>query len=599
MCKEEGLIEPYETRLIRQVDDRRIISCGLSSYGYDCRLARDEFKVFSPVTGTEIDPKNFDAASLLDVPIRRAEDGSEYWLLPPHSYALGVTIERFNMPRRVTALAIGKCITGDAHIVDAETGNLMSLRDFVEQKKNRTTTLLNNKIATTNLQDHIYSGIKPVYALTTRTGRKIKATANHPLLTFNGWVALEDLTPGVSRIAVPRQLPIFGQTEIADHEADLLGFMISDGQCDVPGHSPCYTTADPVLVNRFTEAVERFGCQVSYKGRLGYRVVNKFGRGGMMTGNPNRMHQWLTEMNLNVTSDKKFVPSRIFSTTRKSVARFLRALFSGDGGVTTRGSFVVIEYSSVSERLIRDVQHLLLRFGIVSSIKLKTTNFGTLAWRLFITDKDALSCFAKEIGFVPDSEKQNRLDHALSVIDRHPKSHTNIDSLPMEAWTTIKSLCEVHGRSMLSVGVHARWNQGVGRSLFAQVGEALQETSLIEIASSDVLWDRVESIEYIGEEEVYDLSIPATHNFIANDIVVHNSTYARSGLIANTTPLEANWRGRLVVELYNAANLPVRLYAEEGFIQILFFESDEDCETSYSDRGGKYQDQPGLTLPKL
>ena len=50
----------------------------------------------------------------------------------------------------------------------------------------------------------------------------------------------------------------------------------------------------------------------------------------------------------------------------------------------------------------------------------------------------------------------------------------------------------------------------------------------------------------------------------------------------------------LVVELYNAANLPVRLYAEEGFIQILFFESDEECETSYSDRGGKYQDQQGL-----
>jgi len=58
-------------------------------------------------------------------------------------------------------------------------------------------------------------------------------------------------------------------------------------------------------------------------------------------------------------------------------------------------------------------------------------------------------------------------------------------------------------------------------------------------------------------------------------------------------------RGRLVVELYNAANLPVRLYAEEGFIQILFFESDEECETSYSDRGGKYQDQQGLTLAKV
>ena len=108
MSRSQQLINPFEETLIRTVDDRRIISCGLSSYGYDCRLARDEFKVFSPVTGTEIDPKNFDPNSLLDVPIRRAEDGTDYWLLPPHSYALGVTIERFQIPRNVTALAIGK-----------------------------------------------------------------------------------------------------------------------------------------------------------------------------------------------------------------------------------------------------------------------------------------------------------------------------------------------------------------------------------------------------------------------------------------------------------------------------------------------------------
>lgn len=108
MCEEIGLITPFERGLVRQVDDRRIISAGLSSYGYDCRLAKDEFKVFSPVSGKEIDPKRFDVNTLLDVPLRTADDGAEYWLLPPHSYALGVTIETFNLPRDVTALAIGK-----------------------------------------------------------------------------------------------------------------------------------------------------------------------------------------------------------------------------------------------------------------------------------------------------------------------------------------------------------------------------------------------------------------------------------------------------------------------------------------------------------
>jgi dCTP deaminase len=107
-CEEMGLITPFERRLVRAVDDRRIISAGLSSYGYDCRLARDEFKVFSPISGTEIDPKKFDVNALLDVPLKKASDGAEYWLLPPHSYALGVTIETFNIPREITALAIGK-----------------------------------------------------------------------------------------------------------------------------------------------------------------------------------------------------------------------------------------------------------------------------------------------------------------------------------------------------------------------------------------------------------------------------------------------------------------------------------------------------------
>jgi dCTP deaminase len=108
MCEEYNLISPFERRLIRQVEDRRLISFGLSSYGYDCRLAQDEFKVFSPIQGTEVDPKNFNPDNLLDIPLRTAADGSRYWLLPPHSYALGVTIEYFQIPRNVTAIALGK-----------------------------------------------------------------------------------------------------------------------------------------------------------------------------------------------------------------------------------------------------------------------------------------------------------------------------------------------------------------------------------------------------------------------------------------------------------------------------------------------------------
>jgi len=81
-------------------------------------------------------------------------------------------------------------------------------------------------------------------------------------------------------------------------------------------------------------------------------------------------------------------------------------------------------------------------------------------------------------------------------------------------------------------------------------------------------------------------------------VCLGKSTYARCGIIVNVTPLEPEWEGHVTLEFSNTTNLPARIYAGEGVAQMLFFESDEVCETSYKDRGGKYQGQTGVTLPK-
>jgi dCTP deaminase len=81
-------------------------------------------------------------------------------------------------------------------------------------------------------------------------------------------------------------------------------------------------------------------------------------------------------------------------------------------------------------------------------------------------------------------------------------------------------------------------------------------------------------------------------------ICLGKSTYARCGIIVNVTPLEPEWEGHVTLEFSNTTPLPARIYANEGVAQMLFFESDEVCETSYKDRGGKYQGQQGVTLPK-
>ena len=81
-------------------------------------------------------------------------------------------------------------------------------------------------------------------------------------------------------------------------------------------------------------------------------------------------------------------------------------------------------------------------------------------------------------------------------------------------------------------------------------------------------------------------------------VCLGKSTYARCGIIVNVTPLEPEWEGHVTLEFSNTTNLPAKIYANEGVAQMLFFGADEPCETSYADRGGKYQGQTGVTLPK-
>ncbi len=82
-------------------------------------------------------------------------------------------------------------------------------------------------------------------------------------------------------------------------------------------------------------------------------------------------------------------------------------------------------------------------------------------------------------------------------------------------------------------------------------------------------------------------------------VCLGKSTYARCGIIVNVTPFEPEWEGHVTLEISNTTPLPARVYANEGLAQVLFFESDEECETSYGDRGGKYQGQTGINPPRM
>ena len=98
-----------------------------------------------------------------------------------------------------------------------------------------------------------------------------------------------------------------------------------------------------------------------------------------------------------------------------------------------------------------------------------------------------------------------------------------------------------------------------------------------------------------GDQDVYCLTVPEAGNFaLEAGVFVRNC-----GIIVNVTPLEPEWEGHVTLEFSNTTPLPARVYANEGVAQVIFLESDEPCETSYRDRGGKYQGQKGVTLPRI
>ena len=585
MAQEHKMVDPFVDAQVQQ----GVISYGLSSYGYDIRVA-DEFKIFTNINSTIVDPKHFDPHSFVDY-------RGEVCLIPPNSFALARTVEYFRIPRNIITICIGKCVTADTRVVDAETGAYLPITEFAWGKK--TLGMQNWLLEPARVAAFLPHGRKPVFELRTRAGLRIRATANHPFRQLHGWTPLAELKPG-DRIAVAREIPVFGKTPLPDWEAILLGLMISEGTCRTPGSSPMFTSADPVLVKLLERCVEQGGLgTVTSCERYGYRLVNKRGRGGIPEHN--RAARWLGSYGLNVTAEGKFVPQAIFTAPKETVRLFLQALFSGDGGVYHSGEGFCLEYYSNSRQLIEDVHHLLLRFGVFSLIREKRTHVGTWAYRIQITDREQILRFARDIGFCPGSIKQLRLEREiLPALRVHPRRlRSNFDTLPATAWPMLNAAAGRRDVSLLRLGVaHTQPSQSLPYALAAQVAYATEDEELLPLLDGPV-WDVVEEIKAAGEEEVYDLSIPVLHNFVANDIIVHNSSYARCGIIVNVTPFEPEWEGFATLEISNTTPLPAKIYANEGIAQVMFFEPDEVCQVSYADKRGKYQRQQGITLPKI
>jgi len=258
------------------------------------------------------------------------------------------------------------------------------------------------------------------------------------------------------------------------------------------------------------------------------------GRNSAAKNTPNALTRWLDGLGVwGKGAHTKHIPDCVFRLPRTQLALFINRLFATDGwaSLLTSGQ-AQLGYASVSECLMRQLQHLLLRFGIIAKLRDRTvTNRGKefTAFQLDITDAESIRIFVAEIGIFDKEDAVARVADAIAK--RHRQ--TNRDSIPVECWDRIAAGKgdEPWNRLAQRAGLAGTSNIHVGRrslsrSRLMRLATALGDRDLTDLATSDVYWDEIRAIRYVGDRQVYDLTIPETHNFVANDICVHNTAFA-------------------------------------------------------------------------
>ncbi len=247
----------------------------------------------------------------------------------------------------------------------------------------------------------------------------------------------------------------------------------------------------------------------------------------------NALTIWLEKLGLwGKDAHTKTIPAIVFKLEKAQLSLFLNRLFATDGWATVLNSGQSqLGYCTVSEKLARQIQHLLLRFGIIAALKkrsIKYNNIRRSAWQLDITDALSIKNFISEIGIFSKEAALAKVTEAIS----QKRYQTNRDLIPIEIWEQIAAAKGSETWSSLAqrAGIKNYTNIHVGKRALKRerlwiLATALDNLPLQQLATSDVYWDEIISIKSVGNKQVYDLTIPETHNFVANDICVHNTAF--------------------------------------------------------------------------
>jgi replicative DNA helicase len=477
-------IDQYATLVMDKYTRRMLIQTGgeIAQLGYDTTvplekvLDQSEQKLFGI---TQVRPQaGLTATSdiLIDTfaEIEQRSLGVVLPGVPCGFYDLDAMTQGFQRSDLIITAArpsMGKCLSAEAQILLAD-GSLKTIGEIYQAQTADLLTLGPNwRFHITQPSAYVDDGQKPVFRVTTHSGRTLETTLTHPYLTIQGWRPLSELTVG-QKIAVPRTLPVFGNEDLPEAEITRLVDQQDQGGLAHPG----------------------------FQGDQAQEV------GG--------------------------IPSVIFRLNQPCLAQFLNRLFTAHGSATVLTSERVhLGLTHITETLARQVQHLLLRFGILSQINMSasaTKGRPFSIWQLNITDALSIKTFIEDIGIFGKEDAIERVKSAL----QNRRYQTNQDLIPIEVWDILReakgaeswqSLARRAGLKGTS-NIHAGKRSPTRERLFA-LATALERTDLQNLATSQVYWDEIVAIEPLGLKQVYDLTIPETHNFVANDICVHNTSF--------------------------------------------------------------------------
>jgi replicative DNA helicase len=427
------------------------------------------------------------------------------------------------------------CLTADTRILRADTGAEVTMGELFESgEKDVPVWALDESLRYVRRHmTHVFStGRKQVFQLMTASGKTVRATANHPFLTYDGFRPLGELVPG-DRIAVPRHVPAPDRMTVwEDEKVILLGHLIGDGSF-VKRQPLRYASIDEANLRAVTTAALHFGVVAVRDDYEAARCTTLRLRAPfpLTHGRRNPIASWLDELGLfGLRSHEKFVPEPVFCLPKRQISMFLRHLWATDGSVTVNknGRGGRVYYASTSRRLVDDVSRLLLRFGIFCRIR-RTRNAGYRdGWTLDIGGCDDQRRFLNEIG-VHGARGQAAVE--LLEIVRSITSGRKVDTVPVEVWGRVRTVMEERGMShrTLAAAIGAELPIGrfskhaLSRERLGRIAAVLEDAELEIQAVNDLFWDEIVSLEEGPEEEVFDATVLGTHNFVANSIVVSNS----------------------------------------------------------------------------